>query len=200
MQHIVLASNNQGKIKEFNAIFLEMGLEIIPQSRFSVTEIDEPFDTFIENALHKARHCSKFTNLPVLADDSGVCVNALGGSPGVFSARFAGEPCNSINNNNKLIEQLKPFNDKSAYYYCMLVLIRHHNDPQPIIADGVLNGEIVDTAQGKNGFGYDPHMYIPKYNKTVAELEDKEKNHISHRYKAIRELTRKIKELGFGIE
>lgn len=192
MKQIVLASNNNGKIREFNAIFNNIGIEIIPQSQFNVPEVDEPYFTFIENALHKARHCSKYTKLPVLADDSGVCVNSLNGNPGVFSARYAGESTNSSNNNLKLIDELKSFTDKSAYYYCLLILIRHHNDPQPIIADGILIGEIIDTPKGSNGFGYDPHMFLIKYNKTVAELSNTEKNLISHRFNAIQELVRKI--------
>lgn len=195
MKQIVLASNNLGKIKEFNEILQKIDIEVISQSKFSVPEIDEPYNTFVENALHKARHCSKFTQLPVLADDSGVCAKALGGKPGIYSARFAGQPTNSENNSKKLIEELKPFTDKSAYYYCMLVLIRNLNDPQPIIADGVLNGQIIDTPRGENGFGYDPYMLLPTLNKTVAELDSKEKNTISHRYIAIQELVRKLNNL-----
>jgi XTP/dITP diphosphohydrolase len=192
MQQIVLASNNQGKIDEFNAIFNRINIEIIPQAKFNVPEIDEPYCTFIENSLHKARHCSKYSNLPVLADDSGICVNALNGRPGVLSARYSGTQRDSLRNNLKLVEELKPFDNKSAYYYCLLTLIRSANDPQPIFADGILAGEIVDTPRGNNGFGYDPHMFLTTHNKTVAELSNDEKNLISHRYKAIMALMTKL--------
>ncbi|MFN8769652.1 MAG: RdgB/HAM1 family non-canonical purine NTP pyrophosphatase [Neisseriaceae bacterium] len=195
MKQIVLASNNQGKLDEFNAIFKNSAFEIIPQSKFNVTEIDEPYFTFIENALHKARHCSKFTNLPVLADDSGICANALGGRPGVYSARFAGIPTNSKNNCRKLVEELEPFTDKSAYFCCTLVLIRHYHDPQPIISDGILKGQIIDHPRGNNGFGYDPHLLLPQFNKTVAELDPAEKNKLSHRYLAIQNLLQKINNI-----
>ena len=193
MKKIVLASNSQGKIREFNDIFAPIGVEVIPQSQFNIPEIDEPYFTFLENALHKARHCSKYTTLTVLADDSGVCANALNGRPGVFSARFAGEPRSSLNNSLKLVKELAPHQDKSAYYYCMLILIRQTNDPQPIIADGILNGIIADNPRGNNGFGYDAHMFLPQYNKTVAELNSDDKNSISHRALAIKELIKKIK-------
>jgi XTP/dITP diphosphohydrolase len=188
---IVLASSNQGKIREFNEIFAPSKIKIIPQAQFNVPECDEPFFTFIENALHKARFTSKYTSLPVLADDSGICVNALNGSPGVFSARYA-HPLDRSHNNTKLIKELEKHQDKSAYYYCCLVLIRNTNDPQPIIADGVLNGKIIDNPIGNNGFGYDPHMFLPTYNKTVAELDPELKNQISHRAEAIKIMLKKI--------
>lgn len=192
MQQLVLASNNPGKIREFSRIFAEIGIQIIPQNELNVPEIDEPYFTFVENSLHKARHCSKFTKLPALADDSGICVNALGGKPGVFSARFAGEPKSDLNNNLKLVQELKPYADKSAYYYCVLVMVRSHNDPQPIIADGTIAGEIIEVPKGNYGFGYDPHFYLPKLGMTVAELSNEEKNKISHRAHATHELIAKI--------
>ena len=192
MKQIVLASNNLGKIGEFNAIFNNIGIKIITQQEFNVPECDEPYFTFIENALHKARHCTHHTGLPALADDSGVCVNALMGAPGVFSARYAGTPTNSQENNKKLVVELANFTDKSAYYYCMLVLLRHEHDPQPIIAEGMVNGMIVDTPRGTNGFGYDPHMFLPEYNQTIAEIDSEIKNKISHRALAIKELLKKI--------
>ncbi len=185
MKQIVLASNNLGKIEEFNHICNKFDIEIIPQSTFNVPEIDEPYGTFIENALHKARNCSKYTHLPVIADDSGVCVEALHGEPGVLSARYAGNSRESNANNKKLIYELTVHNNKKAYYYCVLVFIRHLSDPQPIVADGVLHGEIINTPRGTNGFGYDPHMFLKELNKTVAELTQNEKNAISHRLKAI---------------
>lgn len=194
LKQIILASNNTGKIAEFQHIFAELSIHIIPQREFNVPEVDEPYHTFIENALHKARHCSRLSGLPTLADDSGICVNALNGRPGVFSARYSGDPKNDNNNNQKLIQELSNFSDKSAYYYCVLVLVRSPEDPQPIIADGRLCGTIVDSPKGVNGFGYDPHFYIEHLGKTVAELDKTKKNEISHRKMAINEL---IKQMGF---
>jgi XTP/dITP diphosphohydrolase len=193
MKQLVLASNNPGKIAEFTSIFESIGIEIIPQEKLNVPEVDEPYFTFIENALHKARHCSKITGLPALADDSGLCVNALGGQPGVFSARFAGTPRSDTKNNIKLIQELKQHSDRSAYYYCILVMVNSCNDPQPIIADGILRGEIVDTAQGHGGFGYNPHFYLPEFKMTMAELDNKIRNQISHRALAIKSLLEKLK-------
>lgn len=190
---IVLASNNQGKLKEFYQILLPLGVELHSQSEFDVPEADEPFFTFVENALAKARHASKLTGLPALADDSGICVNALQGAPGVFSARYAGEPKSDSRNNQKLIADLQNKADKSAYYYCVLVLVRSEHDPQPVIADGIWNGEIVASARGENGFGYDPHFWIPSLNKTVAELSAEQKNQLSHRGQALRALFEKLK-------
>jgi len=192
MQKIILASNNTGKIQEFTAIFSKLNVALIPQAKLQVPEIDEPFNTFVENALHKARYCSKHTGLPALADDSGLCVNSLAGSPGIHSARYAGEPKNDLNNNHKLIHELTKFVDKSAYYYCVLVLVRHQADPQPIIADGILSGIITDIPRGNNGFGYDSHFYLPEYKQTAAELKPELKNQISHRGLAIKNLLTKI--------
>ena len=192
MKQLVLASNNQGKIREFSSILASIGIEIIPQAKLNVPEIDEPYFTFVENALHKARHCSKITKLATLADDSGLCVNVLGGQPGVFSARFAGIPGNDLHNNIKLIKELEPYTDKSAFYYCVLVMVRSFEDPQPIIADGSLHGKIIDNAQGSGGFGYDPHFYLPKLGMTVAQLSIEAKNQISHRAQAIKNLLTKL--------
>jgi XTP/dITP diphosphohydrolase len=185
---IVLASNNQGKIKEFNHILGALDLQVRPQSKFGVSEADEPFFTFVENALAKARHAAAATGLPALADDSGICVNALGGAPGVHSARFAGEPKSDARNSEHLLKQLAPHADKSAYYYCVLVYVRSAQDPQPIIADGVLRGEIITEARGSNGFGYDPHFWIPSLQMTAAELSPEQKHQISHRGQAMRAL------------
>lgn len=190
---IVLASNNQGKLKEFYQILSPLGVDLHSQSEFNVPEADEPFFTFVENALAKARHASKLTGLPALADDSGICVNALQGAPGVFSARYAGEPKSDLRNNQKLIADLQHESDKSAYYYCVLVLVRSEHDPQPVIADGVWNGEIVTAPRGENGFGYDPYFWIPSLNKTVAELSAEQKNQLSHRGQALRALFEKLK-------
>src|SRR5688500_4458144 len=153
---LILASNNAGKLKEFSGLLAPCGFTLRPQGEFNVPEADAPHVTFVENALEKARHASRLTGLPALADDSGVCVNALGGAPGVWSARFAGEPKYDARNNEKVIADLAQHADKSAYYYCVLVYVRHADDPQPVIADGRWDGEITPTARGSNGFGYDP--------------------------------------------
>lgn len=192
-QRLILASNNAGKLKEFSEILGPIGFTLHPQGEFNVPEADEPFATFVENALEKARHASRLTGMPALADDSGVCINAFGGKPGVWSARFAGEPKSDARNNEKVIADLAAHDDKSAYYYCVLVYVRHADDPQPVIADGRWNGEITPVARGSNGFGYDPHFYIPSLGKCVAELSSTEKNAMSHRGQALRALVEKLK-------
>ena len=192
-QKIVLASNNQGKLKEFGALLGEIGLDVRPQGEFNVPEAEEPFATFVENALTKARHASRLTGLPALADDSGVCVNALGGAPGVWSARYAGEPKSDAANNARLIADLAAHADKSAYYYCVLVYVRHADDPQPVIADGSWHGEIVAEARGEGGFGYDPYFLLPALGKTAAQLTAAEKNAHSHRGQALRALVEKLR-------
>jgi XTP/dITP diphosphohydrolase len=191
-QRLILASNNAGKLKEFAQLLGPIGFELHPQGEFNVPEAEEPFGTFVENALQKARHAARLTGLPALADDSGVCVNALGGAPGVYSARYAGEPKSDARNNEKLVKDLAAHADKSAYYYCVLVYVRHADDPQPVIADGIWRGQIVDMPRGANGFGYDPYFLIPALGKTTAELEPFEKNAISHRGQAIRALVEKL--------
>jgi XTP/dITP diphosphohydrolase len=190
---LVLASNNAGKLKEFAQLLSPIGFDLHPQGEFDVPEAEEPFGTFVENALAKARHASRLTGLPALADDSGVCVNALGGAPGVHSARFAGEPKSDARNNEKLVADLARHADKSAYYYCVLVYVRHADDPQPVIADGQWHGEIIDAPRGANGFGYDPHFLIPALGKTTAELDPAVKNAHSHRGQALRALVEKLK-------
>lgn len=192
-QRLILASNNQGKLKEFNELLSTVGFDVRAQGEFDVPEADEPFHTFVENALQKARHASRLTGLPALADDSGVCVNALGGAPGVYSARFAGEPKSDARNNEKMIAELAKHQDRSAYYYCVLVFVRHADDPQPVIADGRWHGEIIGEARGAGGFGYDPYFYIPSLGKCVAELAPEEKNRLSHRGQALRVLVEKLK-------
>jgi XTP/dITP diphosphohydrolase len=192
-QRLILASNNAGKLKEFAQLLAPIGFELHPQGEFNVPEAEEPHKTFVENALEKARHASRLTGLPALADDSGVCVNALGGAPGVYSARFAGEPKSDARNSAKLVADLAQHADKSAYYYCVLVYVRHADDPQPVIADGAWHGEIIDTPRGANGFGYDPHFLLPAFGKTAAELASAEKNAVSHRGQALRLLVEKLK-------
>jgi XTP/dITP diphosphohydrolase len=192
-KRLVLASNNAGKLKEFAQLLAPIGFELHPQGEFNVPEADEPHATFVENALAKARHAARLTGLPALADDSGVCVNALGGAPGVYSARFAGEPKSDQRNNEKMIAELAGQADKSAYYYCVLVYVRHADDPQPVIADGIWRGEMIATARGANGFGYDPYFLLPSLGKTAAELSSDEKNAISHRGQALRALVEKLR-------
>jgi XTP/dITP diphosphohydrolase len=188
---VVLASNNAGKLAEFSSLLAPLGLELRKQSDLGINEAEEPHATFVENALAKARHVAQLSGLPALSDDSGICVPALSGAPGVLSARYAGEPKSDARNNQKLIQDLSAHEDKSAYYYCVLVYLRHAQDPQPVIAEGRWDGEIIATPRGANGFGYDPHFWIPSLNKTAAELSAEEKNQLSHRGQALRALIAK---------
>ena len=188
---VVLASNNAGKLAEFSSLLSPLGLALRKQSELGISEAEEPHATFVENALAKARHVAQLSGLPALADDSGICVPALGGAPGVLSARYAGETKSDARNNQKLIQDLSAHEDRSAYYYCVLVYLRHAQDPQPVIAEGRWDGKIIATPRGANGFGYDPHFWIPSLNKTVAELSAEEKNQLSHRGQALRTLIEK---------
>lgn len=192
MRDLVLASNNAGKLREFSALFAPLGWNLRPQAELDIPEAEEPYHTFIENALTKARHAARCSGLPALADDSGLCVPALGGAPGVYSARYAGTPKSDARNNQKLVTELAGHADKSAYYYCVLVFVRSADDPQPVIADASWAGQIIDQARGEQGFGYDPHFLIPDLQKTVAELAPDIKNSCSHRAQALRELLRKL--------
>lgn len=198
MKKVVIASNNSGKLKEFIHLFKPLGIQVLPQSFFNIDAVEEPYQTFVENALVKARHASKHTGLPALADDSGICVDVLNGKPGVYSARFAGEPKSDENNNQKLVEQLRIRQDRSAHYYCIIVLVRFAEDPQPIITDGSWYGKIILEPRGTNGFGYDPYFYLPDLDKTAAELSIEDKSLISHRGKALMRLTKYISEEAFG--
>ena len=193
MKKLVLASNNAGKLREFSALLATVDFEVLPQAHFNVPEAEEPHGTFVENAIAKARHAAKLTGLPALADDSGICVEALGGAPGVYSARFAGEPKSDARNNEKLIADLAGKRDRRAHYYCILVFVRHADDPQPIIAEGEWWGEIVDTPRGANGFGYDPYFWLPAFGCTAAELPSTQKNAISHRGIALAKLMERLK-------
>ena len=188
LKKLVIASNNQGKLREINTLLEPLAIEAVPQSDFNAGEVDEPYVTFVENALTKARHASRCSGLPALADDSGICVSALGGAPGVTSARYAGEPKSDERNNLKLIGMLKNQSNRRAYYYCVIVLVRHADDPQPIIVDGSWYGEIVDQPRGEGGFGYDPYFFLPEFGKTSAELSAEQKNRISHRGQALAQL------------
>ena len=194
MRKLVIASNNPGKLREIGHLLEPLGLEVLPQSVFDISEVDEPYCTFIENALAKARHASRCSGLPALADDSGICVNALNGQPGIHSARYAGEPKSDERNNQKLIEALTHQSDHNAHYYCVMVLVRHVDDPQPIIADGSWHGQIIPQPRGSGGFGYDPHFYLPELGVTSAELPLEQKNKISHRSQALIRLVESIKQ------
>lgn len=191
-QPLVLASNNAGKVKELQALLQPLGLEIIPQSALNISEAEEPHCTFVENALAKARHASQASGLPALADDSGICVEALGGAPGVISALYAGLPKSDAANNQKLVADLKGVPNRRAHYFCVLVLVRSAQDPEPIIAEGRWWGEVVDTPQGEGGFGYDPYFYLPKLGKTAAQLSSAEKNRLSHRSQALQALVERL--------
>ncbi len=188
---LVLASNNPGKLKEFGQLLLPLGFQVHPQHEFKVPEAAEPYPSFVENALAKARHAAQHTGLPALADDSGICAAALGGAPGVHSARYAGEPKSDHANNQKLLQELAG-RDPSVCYYCVLVFIRHAYDPQPLIADGYWQGQWLAQPIGQGGFGYDPHFWLPGLGKTVAQLSDQEKNLLSHRGQALRSLIGKL--------
>ncbi len=195
MQRLVLASNNSGKVREFSALLSPLGFDVVPQGELGIPEAEEPFVTFVENALAKARHASRLAGMPALADDSGICVDALDGAPGVYSARYAhmvGKPRTDAANNAHLISQLAGKLNRHAHYYCVLVLVRHADDPRPIIAEGMWAGEVVDAPRGAGGFGYDPHFLLPKIGKTAAELSSDEKNSISHRALALQGLVSRL--------
>lgn len=192
MRQLVLASNNSGKLRELAALLEPFDLELKPQSAFAITEIEEPHPTFIENALAKARHAARASGLPALADDSGLCVAALAGAPGVHSAYYAGKPRSDERNNAHLLEQLEGISERRAHYVCVLVLLRYADDPQPVIVDGEWHGEIVTAPRGEGGFGYDPLFYLPELEQTAAELPAELKNTISHRGAAIRHLAGRL--------
>ncbi len=188
----MLASNNRGKLAEFSQLLAPLGFALRTQGELGIAEAEEPHPTFVENALAKARHAARASGLPALADDSGICVPALGGAPGVLSARFAGEPKSDAATNRKLVEALASHADHSAYYYCVLVYLRHADDPQPVIAEGRWDGHIIAEARGNGGFGYDPHFLLPALGKTAAELSAEGKNRQSHRGQALQALIRKL--------
>jgi XTP/dITP diphosphohydrolase len=192
IERLVLASGNAGKLREFRRLLEPLGIAVVAQGELDIPEADEPHVTFIENALAKARHASALAGLPALADDSGVCVDALAGAPGVQSARYAGEPRSDARNNAQLVAALAGAADRHAHYYCVLVLVRHADDPQPIIAEGIWQGTIVDTPRGGGGFGYDPHFLDPATGLTGAELPLATKNEISHRGQAMRALLARL--------
>src|SRR3990170_7983739 len=226
MKKLVIASNNPGKLREFQFLLQPLGIEVLTQAQLGIDEAEEPHHTFIENALAKARHASRLSGLPALADDSGICVTALNGAPGVLSARYAGDggcdtllakpaDCGSCRpvaphaleatdtlserhksdqrNNEKLLRDMQGVADRRAHYYCVLVLLHHAGDPQPLIAEGEWHGEIARQPAGDGGFGYDPLFWLPEFGRTSAQLEREQKHAISHRGKALRVLLEKLK-------
>jgi XTP/dITP diphosphohydrolase len=196
VNRVVIASNNPGKLRELSALLQPLGIEAIAQSALDVSEAEEPHETFLENALAKARHASRATGLPALADDSGLCVASLGGAPGVHSAYYAGKDGDraqrDARNNENLVARLARSADRSAFYYCVLVLMRRPEDPSPIVADGTWQGEIVLEPRGSGGFGYDPHFHIGERGLTAAQLPPEEKNRVSHRGRALAALAAKL--------
>lgn len=197
---LVIASGNKGKIREIAHLLAPLNIEVLPQSEFNVPECPEPYGTFIENALAKARHASQHTGLPALADDSGLCVDALQGAPGVISARYAGpQPAKSLltqdeRNNDKLLTAMERIADRRAYFYSVVVLMRNPQDPQPIIADGMWRGEILREFRGSEGFGYDPLFMDLATRKTVAELPLEIKSQMSHRGQALVKLLQALEQ------
>jgi len=198
MKRLVLASHNPGKIREIAALLAALSIEVLPQAQLGIAEADEPHETFLENALAKARHASRAAGLPALADDSGLCVPALGGEPGVHSAyyggREGGREQRDARNNEKLLRELK--DNRAAYYACIMVLVRTASDPLPLVAEGLWHGEIAHAPRGANGFGYDPLFYLPHVGKTAAELDPADKNRISHRGQALARLAELLREPG----
>lgn len=193
VRRLVLASDNPGKQREFAAMLAPLGVEVVSQSALGIHAADEPFDTFVENALAKARHAAAASGLPALADDSGVCCTALGGAPGVRSARFAGPAANDQQNNAELLRRLQGVADRTAHYTCVLVAIQAAADPDPVIAEARWPGLIIDQARGSNGFGYDPLFWLADLGCTAAELEPARKNRLSHRGRALVELVAKLR-------
>lgn len=184
-QKIVLASGNQGKVREFTSLFADYGVDVIAQKELGVEDVPETGTTFVENAIIKARHAAKETGLPAIADDSGLVVDALGGAPGIYSARYAGANATDSDNIDKLLSRLDGQQNRKAHFFCTLVFMRHADDPVPLVSQGKWLGEILLHRQGDGGFGYDPVFNVPSHNMTAAELDKAEKNRISHRGKAL---------------
>jgi len=193
VKSLVLASGNRGKRDEIQALLEPLGTRVVTQAELGLTEAEEPYDSFRDNALAKARHACFATRLPALADDSGICVDALGGAPGVYSARYAGEPRSDARNNEKMLLEMKDQNNRRAHYACVLVLMRGPGDAQPLIAEAEWHGEIARSPRGAGGFGYDPLFWLPQLGKTAAELDPAEKNRISHRGQALVKLLTLLK-------
>ncbi len=190
MKKIVLASGNAGKLREFAQILAEFNFEVTPQSQFNVPDVEETGLSFVENALIKARNAAQHTGLPAMSDDSGIEVDALKGAPGIYSARFAGVGASDEQNNQLLLEKLTgiPTTERTARYHCVIVYMRHANDPMPMIFQGSWEGVILEKPRGENGFGYDPYFYVPTHKCSSAELAPEVKNQLSHRGIALRAL------------
>ncbi|GHB62943.1 non-canonical purine NTP pyrophosphatase [Psychrosphaera saromensis] len=198
MKDILLASGNKGKVNELKEMLAPLGLNVVPQSEFNVEEVPETGTTFVENAIIKARHASKVTGLPCIADDSGLEVAALNGAPGIYSSRFAGEGATDGTNIDKLLTQLDGIEEskRQARFVCVLVFMRHADDPTPIICQGSWDGVISTERQGENGFGYDPVFFQPQLNLAAAQLNPDQKHSLSHRGKALRQLMAQFQQLG----
>jgi XTP/dITP diphosphohydrolase len=194
MQRIVLASNNQGKVREIGQLLANRKLEVVPQSEFNIPDADETGLSFVENAILKARHAAKLSGLPAIADDSGLEVDALNGAPGIYSARYAGAGATDEKNNQKMLDALAdtPDAERTARFQCLMVYMRHADDPTPIICQGTWEGRILRQPRGENGFGYDPLFLVPEKNCSSAELPAEVKNTMSHRGKALQELLHKL--------
>lgn len=193
----VLASGNKGKLREFQDLFAPWGVNWVAQGELGVPDAEEPFHTFVENALTKARHASRLTGRPALADDSGLCVPAIGGAPGVLSARYAtlfGQDKSDANNNACLIDKLKGVEDRRAYFVCAMVWVTHADDPTPTITQKMWWGEVIDTPQGEHGFGYDPHFWLPEHQCTAAQMPKELKNRFSHRAQATQALLLELQQ------
>ncbi|WDS37683.1 RdgB/HAM1 family non-canonical purine NTP pyrophosphatase [Pseudoxanthomonas sp.] len=197
MKRLVLASGNAGKLAEFNAMLAHLPYEIVPQKSLGVEDVPETGLTFVENALIKARHASAVTGLPALADDSGLIVDALGGAPGLYSARYAGTPTSDAANNAKLLEAMQdvPDGQRRARFYAVIVLLRHPEDPQPLIAEGAWEGEVIRELRGNGGFGYNPLFLDPDHGLTAAEMDAALKNKLSHRARALDVLNQQLTAL-----
>lgn len=200
MKKIVIASGNPGKLREFRHMLAPLDIELVPQGELAIAEAEEPHATFVENALAKARHASRLSGLPAFADDSGICVAALGGEPGVHSARFAAElPAatreeQDRRNNEKLVALLRGARDRRAHFYCVIVLMRSGTDPEPLMVEGRWQGELIDTPRGTHGFGYDPYFFLPELGHTAAELAPEKKNAVSHRGRALAALLVRLRD------
>ena len=199
IEKIVLASGNAGKVREINKLFAGTSIEIVPQSEFNVPDVPETGTTFVENAIIKARHAAEVTGLPAISDDSGIEVDALDSRPGVYSARYAGEGCNDLDNNNKMLEELKGVAEaqRTARYQCLIVFMRSHTDPVPLITQGSWEGIILEAPEGDGGFGYDPIFYIPSQKCSGGNLPLDVKNTMSHRALALKAMFEKFKGQGY---
>lgn len=196
MKQIVLATGNKGKVAEFSSLFAGFSIKVSPQSEFNVDEVPETGTTFVENAIIKARHAARVTGLPAIADDSGLAVDALGGAPGIYSARYAGPNANDSDNIDKLLAALdNQDTDRQARFLCVLVFMQHELDPTPIICQGEWHGEISKTRHGNGGFGYDPVFWLPEQNCSAAELDKVTKNSVSHRGKALAQLMTRMQQV-----